>query len=83
MNAKKAKSLRRAVRSTGQHPREITLITTKSEFIPAQPISLAGGRFQPGGPGCTFLGRRYIQPSCGRGAYQALKKAVKRGEVRA
>jgi hypothetical protein len=81
MNAKKAKSLRKAVHNAGMHPRAIELIPTKPEFIPAPLINFAGGQPQPGGPGAHFLGRRYLQPSCGRGAYQKLKRAVLRGEV--
>lgn len=81
MNLKKAKSLRRAVKAVNKHPRHVALIEQQEQFIPAPPFALAGGRLRPSGPGCTFLGRRYLQPTCGRGAYQELKKAVLRGQV--
>lgn len=71
MNAKKSKALRRAVRTSGADPREVDLVLSK-------PIFIAG---VPPQPGATFLGQRELTKAVGRGAYQALKRAVIRCEV--
>lgn len=74
MSTKQFKSMRRAVRAVGFHPRDVKLVDVKPVFI--RGISLF-----PPAPGAIFLGQRIIQPNCGRGLYKKLKKAERRGEL--
>lgn len=72
MNARKSKSMRRAVRASGHHPRHVELASGNKPTYIAPLI--------PGmGPGCMFLGQRVLLPSSGRAIYRMLKKAVRQG----
>ena len=72
MSAKQFKSMRKAVRSIGKHPREVVI-------KPLVPVYIRGVQFLS--PGASFSGQRVIEPSCGRGLYHNLKKAERLGIV--
>lgn len=71
MNQKKAKAIRKALRASGIHPRDVKPIHGPSHFIPGAP-GIAG--LVAGTPGAMFLGHRSLAQNCGRAIYQAAKK---------
>lgn len=72
MNAKKVKSLRKAIRARGLHPRAV-------ETVEPAPGRHIGGLANFIGKNAGFLGQRILTKDCGRAYYQAAKRAVKRG----
>lgn len=67
MSQKIARRIRKALRSTNTHPRDVRL-------RPMRPVYLEGGGI--------FEGQRRIDPNCGRGIYRAAKKAIANGTAR-
>lgn len=70
MNAKKLKSLRKAIRARGLHPRTVELSSGDKPFL----VGAFLGR-----PGAMFTGQRILTKTCGRAYYQAAKRAIARG----
>ncbi len=63
MNAKKLKSLRKAIRARGQDVREVVLSSGDT----------------PRYMGQWHMGQRILEKSCGRAFYQIAKRTIKRG----
>ena len=77
MNGRKSKAIRRAISANGLDPRD-------AQVTPAIGAHMVWSTGIPGiGKSVMFLGQRTLARNSGRGAYRALKAAVRRGEVRA